>query len=102
MNPPPGSSAPGQAVALRYEANAMAPRVLAKGAGFMAEALVQRARDAGVPISVSPELAQLLMKLDIDAVLPPTLYAAVAQVLVWAYSVDARAVTGDRPEDAAR
>lgn len=101
MNPPPGS-APGQAVALRYEANAMAPRVLAKGEGFLAEALVQRAQAAGVPISASPELVQLLMKLDLDAVLPPQLYAVVAQVLAWAYSVDARAVSGDRPEDAER
>jgi type III secretion system FlhB-like substrate exporter len=45
---------------------------------------------------------QLLMKLDLNLVIPPQLYAVVAQVLVWAYSVDARAVRGDRPGDVAR
>jgi flagellar biosynthesis protein len=86
-----------QAVALRYEANARAPRIVAKGEGFLAQALVARAEAAGVPLNEAPELAQLLMQLDIDLVIPPELYAVVAQVLVWAYSVDQRQVTGDRP-----
>jgi flagellar biosynthesis protein len=98
MNP----SSASQAVALRYEANAMAPRIVAKGEGFTAEAIVARAEAAGVPINESPELVQLLMKLDLNLVIPPQLYAVVAQVLVWAYSVDARAVRGDRPGDALR
>jgi len=98
MNP----SSASQAVALRYEANAMAPRIVAKGEGFTAEAIVARAKAAGVPINEAPELVQLLMKLDLNLVIPPQLYAVVAQVLVWAYSVDARAVRGDRPGDVLR
>ena len=90
-----------QAVALRYEANARAPRIVAQGEGFMAQAIVARAEASGVPLNESPELAQLLMKLDLDHLIPPELYAVVAQVLVWAYSVDERPVTGDRPGDAA-
>jgi flagellar biosynthesis protein len=72
-----------QAVALRYEANA--------------RALVARAEAAGVPVNEAPELAELLMQLDLDRVIPPELFAVVAQVLVWAYSVDERPVSGDRP-----
>ena len=98
MNPSNAS----QAVALRYEATAMAPRIVAKGEGFTAQAIVARAEAAGVPINEAPELVQLLMKLDLNLVIPPQLYAVVAQVLVWAYSVDARAVRGDRPGDVAR
>ena len=86
-----------QAVALRYEANAMAPRVVAKGEGFIAQTLIARAQAAGVPLNQAPELVQLLMQLDLDQVIPPELYAVVAQVLVWAYSVDGRPVSGDRP-----
>ena len=86
-----------QAVALRYEANARAPRIVARGEGFMAQAIAARAEVAGVPLNEAPELAQLLMKLDLDQVIPPELYAVVAQVLVWAYSVDERPVTNDRP-----
>ena len=98
MNPSNAS----QAVALRSEANAMAPRIVAIGEGFTAQAIVARAEAAGVPINEAPELVQLLMKLDLNLVIPPQLYAVVAQVLVWAYSVDARAVRGDRPGDVAR
>ena len=98
MNPSNAS----QAVALRYEANAMAPRIVAKGEGVTAQAIVARAEAAGVPINAAPDLVQLLMKLDLTLVIPPQLYAVVAQVLVWAYSVDARAVRGDRPGDVAR
>jgi flagellar biosynthesis protein len=86
-----------QAVALRYEANARAPRIVAKGEGFLAQALVARAEAAGVPVNEAPELAELLMQLDLDRVIPPELFAVVAQVLVWAYSVDERPVSGDRP-----
>ena len=35
-----------RAVALRYEANAMAPRIVAKGEGFMAQSLVYEGTDA--------------------------------------------------------
>jgi flagellar biosynthesis protein len=86
-----------QAVALRYEANAMAPRIVAKGEGFMAQALADRAKQAGVPLNESPELAQLLMQVDLDQLIPPNLYAVVAQVLVWAYKVDKRPPSPDRP-----
>lgn len=68
----------------------MAPRIVAKGEGFLAQALIDRAQAAGVPLNTAPELLQLLMKLELNHVIPPDLYAVVAQVLVWAYSVDAR------------
>ena len=93
----PGRSMVSQAAALRYETNAMAPRLVAKGEGFMAQALVDRAKQAGVPLNESPELAQLLMQVDLDQLIPPTLYAVVAQVLAWAYTVDQRPPSPDRP-----
>ncbi len=92
-----GRSIASQAVALRYESNAMAPRIVAKGEGFMAQALIDRANQAGVPLNESPELVQLLMQIDLDQLIPPTLYAVVAQVLVWAYKVDQREPSPDRP-----
>ncbi len=89
------------AVALRYEANAMAPRIVAKGEGFLAQSLVARAQGAGVPLNEAPELVQVLMQLDLDQVVPPTLYAVVAQVLVWAYKVDERQGRPAQPTDPA-
>lgn len=86
-----GSSAVGrtQAVALAYEAHAVAPRILAKGEGVIAEAIMNRAREKGVPIKAEPALVTLLLQLEVDDFVPPALYAAVAEVLVWAYRLDA-------------
>lgn len=78
-----------QAVALSYEAHAVAPRILAKGEGVIAESILQRAKELGIPLKAEPELIPLLMQLDLDSFIPPALYAAVAEILVWAYQIDA-------------
>jgi flagellar biosynthesis protein len=86
----PGEAAPARAVALRYEGNARAPRIIASGSGHVAEALVERAREAGVPVAVEPALLEVLIRLDLDALVPPALYAAVAEVLAWSWRIDRR------------
>lgn len=73
----------GQAVALAYMDPHGAPRVVAKGYGAMADAIVQRAREAGVYVHGSPELVQLLIAVDLDRQIPPELYLAVAELLAW-------------------
>lgn len=83
-----------RAVALRYESNAGAPRVLAKGQGFVAERLLERAEELGIPLRAEPELVELLLQLDVNQVIPPALYAAVAEVLAWAYDMDRRSTEG--------
>jgi len=81
-----------QAAALRYEAGAdNAPRVVAKGRGASAEEIIRRARDSGVPIHESPELAAALMQFELDQQIPPALYVAIAEVLAWAYRLEAGA-----------
>ena len=77
------------AVALRYEAERDdAPRVVAKGQGLAAERLLEVARDAGVPLREDAVLAGLLATVDLDALVPPELYEALAAVLHWAYRQD--------------
>ncbi|VCU69931.1 Flagellar biosynthetic protein FlhB [Pigmentiphaga humi] len=80
-----------QAVALRYEKERKTPIVVAKGSGMIAEEILRRAKDAGVFVHSSRELIDLLMKVDLDARIPPSLYAAVAEVLAWVYRQDAAA-----------
>lgn len=77
-----------QAVALRYAAGQGAPQVVAKGRGLLAEAIIARAREAGVYLHESPELVQLLMAVDLDREIPPALYQAVAEVLAWLYRLE--------------
>jgi len=80
-----------KAVALAYEANSTAPRVIAKGEGLIAEAILARAKEVGIPLKVEPEIVALLMQIELDEFIPATLYAAVAEILVWAYEIDGKA-----------
>lgn len=77
-----------QAVALAYGAGDAAPRVVAKGRGILAQAIIDRARDAGVYVHESPELLSLLMQVDLDQHIPPELYLAVAELLAWLYALE--------------
>ena len=87
-----------QAVALRYDADAAgAPEVVAKGQGLVAEAIVARAREAGVYVHESPQLVQLLMAVDLDSQIPPALYTAVAELLAWLWRLES---AGQAPESA--
>jgi flagellar biosynthesis protein len=76
------------AVALAYREGQSAPQVVAKGNGLIAEAIVARAREAGVYVHESPELVNLLMRVDLDQHIPPQLYMAVAELLAWLYRVE--------------
>ncbi len=80
------------AVALRYdEPRDSAPRVVAKGHGLVAEAILQVAREHGVPLHHDADLAQVLVTLDLNSLIPDNLYPAVAQVLAYIYRVNAQA-----------
>ena len=87
---PPTERSP-LAVALAYQQEDGAPRVVAKGRGLIAQAIIERARDAGVYVHESPELVALLMQVDMDDRIPPQLYLAVAELLAWLYRVEAGA-----------
>ena len=76
------------AVALAYRAGQAAPQVVAKGSGLIAEAIIARAREAGVYVHESPELVNLLMRVDLDQHIPPQLYVAVAELLAWLYRIE--------------
>ncbi|MGH8663360.1 MAG: EscU/YscU/HrcU family type III secretion system export apparatus switch protein [Burkholderiales bacterium] len=78
------------AVALAYAENDPAPKVVAKGRGLVARAIIERARAAGVYVHDSPELVGLLMQVDLDRHIPAQLYVAVAEVLAWIYRLEQR------------
>lgn len=77
------------AAALKYRMGEdPAPRVVASGSGKLAEKILDAAREAGVPIREDPDLLALLMTLDVGAEIPPELYAAVAETLVFVYRMN--------------
>ena len=65
-----------------------APRLVAKGAGIIAENIIRAAKDAGVPIHEDPDLLALLMTLNIGELIPPELYVAVAEILAFIYRMN--------------
>ncbi len=79
-----------KAVALAYGEGHYAPKVIARGMGVVAEAVIDSAREAGVFIHESPELVNLLMGVDLDRHVPPELYRAVAELLAWIYWLEGR------------
>ena len=76
------------AVALAYSAEDAAPRVVAKGRGLIAQAIIERAHEHGVYVHESKELVALLIQVDLDQRIPPALYRAVAELLVWVYRLE--------------
>jgi flagellar biosynthetic protein FlhB len=75
------------AVALRFDAiSMMAPAVVAKGSGHIAEKIKEIARNHQVPVIEDKPLAQTLFKMvEIGDFIPAELYRAVAEVLAYVY-----------------
>jgi flagellar biosynthetic protein FlhB len=79
------------AVAIKYDETMIAPKVLAKGAGVIAERIRAIAKDKGVPIVENKPLARTIFKtIKIGQVIPRELYTAVAEVLSYVYRLRKR------------
>ncbi|MCD8351701.1 MAG: EscU/YscU/HrcU family type III secretion system export apparatus switch protein [Planctomycetaceae bacterium] len=79
------------AVALRYnEDKDAAPRVLARGAGNVAQKILDIAEESKIPIREDPDLVEALAKLDVGSLIPTELYPAVAEVLAYVYRQNQR------------
>jgi len=77
------------AVALKYDPeNMAAPRVVAKGAGFLAARIRQIAIQNGVPLLERKPLAQALYKtVDVGQDVPPEYYQSIAEILAYVYEL---------------
>jgi flagellar biosynthetic protein FlhB len=83
------------AVALKYEADRGAPRVVAKGADEIAAKLRERAAEARVPMVQDIPLARALhASCELGQEVPAQLFTAVARVLAFVMQLSARGVRG--------
>lgn len=83
------------AVALKYDGTQAAPQVVAKGQDLLALRIREIAREAGVPIVEDKPLARgLHAAVEVGALIPEELYAAVAEVLAWVYRTRPRRLAG--------
>jgi len=80
-----------QAVALSYQQQDQnAPKVIAKGSGFIAERIVATAKQNSVPVYKNKTLVSMLMAVELDREIPPELFQVVAEVLAYIYRIDQR------------
>jgi flagellar biosynthetic protein FlhB len=80
------------AVALAYDHTKMAaPEVVAKGADFLAQKIIQIARESRVPVVTNPPLARsLYQSVELGEPIPIALYEAIAEILAHVYSLRRR------------
>jgi len=77
-----------KAVALRYEKfKDIAPKVVAKGKGEVAEKIIEIAKKHNIPIKKDEDLAEILSKLELYEEIPEELYEVVAEILAFVYEV---------------
>ncbi len=88
------------AVAIQYNADVMeAPMVVAKGAELFAQRIKEIAEANKVPIVENPPVAQTLYRfVDVDQEVPPDIYQAVAEILMFAWKVSGKTAPDELPE----
>ncbi|HVP21228.1 MAG TPA: flagellar biosynthesis protein FlhB [Anaerolineaceae bacterium] len=81
------------AIAIEYDSGRMnAPRVLAKGAGLIAQRIVAIARESSIPIVQNIPLAHAIFdNVEIEHEIPPELYTAMAEVLAYVFRLQGQA-----------
>jgi len=78
-----------QAAAISYDpAEQDVPILSAFGEGYVAEKILEVAKESGVPVHTEPGLTDMLSKLGIGDEIAPEMYDAVAKVLAFVSEVD--------------
>lgn len=77
-----------QAIAIQYNPDEVAPKILASGTGIIADKIIEKAKSSDVPLYEDNKLANTLSKLDIGDYIPPELYSIVAEILVFVDNLD--------------
>jgi len=79
---------PRTAIALSYEPDEAAPKIIASGKGYLADKIIERAKEANIPLHKDEKLANTLSKLEIGDMIPRELYEVVAEILVFVDNMD--------------
>lgn len=76
--------------AISYDEGMVAPVVIAKGQGRVADNILEEAKKHDIPVYKDKKLATLLTELEIGEQIPEALYDVVAQILVFVSDIDER------------
>ncbi|BCJ95083.1 hypothetical protein acsn021_26520 [Anaerocolumna cellulosilytica] len=76
------------AVALGYNTEEAAPKIIASGRGYLADKILKAAEVNRIPVHEDSGLASTLSKLQIGDYIPPELYDVVSEVLLFVDNMD--------------
>jgi len=76
------------AIALSYDPKDPAPRVIATGKGYLAERIIERAKEQNIPLHKDDALASSLSKVALGSYIPPELYEIVSEILIFVGNMD--------------
>ena len=78
-----------EAIAISYDSDTSdVPKVVAKGKGRIAENILDKAKEHGIPVQEDSSLVEILGQLDLDESIPEELYKAVSEVFAYIYQLD--------------
>lgn len=76
------------AVALAYNPEEAAPKIIASGKGYLADKILQKAGQNKIPVHKDEQLASTLSKLEVGDYIPPELYEVVSEILLFVDNMD--------------
>ncbi len=80
-----------KAIALRYDQERdRAPRIVAKGEGSIAERIIKLAKENNIPVVEDTDLVNAMINMEVYEEIPPELYRAIAQILIFVKHVKNR------------
>lgn len=81
-----------KAAALAYnQAIHNAPKVVASGKGAMAQSIISKAQEFGIPLFQNQVLVDSLLKFDVDEEISSELYSALVEVFIWLHQCEKKA-----------
>ena len=87
------------AVSLQYQREInTAPKITAKGEGWVAEKIIKMAQENNIPIREDKDLFNLLSEIDIGKEVPESLYKVVAELLAWVYQLNKNYPDSNKPK----
>ncbi|WP_215115422.1 EscU/YscU/HrcU family type III secretion system export apparatus switch protein [Exiguobacterium sp. s80] len=82
-----------KAIALSYEEQMAAPKVVAKGSEVVAERILEEAIRHNIPIRQDQTLVTLLDAIEVSEQVPPELYGVIAELFAFLYQLDHEGIT---------
>ncbi len=76
------------AVALAYNPEEAAPKIIASGRGYLADKILQKADQNKIPVHKDEQLVSTLSKLEVGDYIPPELYEVVSEILLFVDNMD--------------